>query len=173
MAGNWQSLDDARVVSKAEDRSYFEARFPATVLVAGAIRQGSLERRDTGTMFLEPQHTAMDEQEVMPSRGRFCMVQPSGITLNSKWISIGRVVANEVVINDYTVSKNHARISQDVETGWLLEDLGSTNKTFVDGEPIRPHVSTVVGSWMVLRFGRMSFTLLQPSAFYQFLKDGP
>src|SRR4030067_751958 len=45
----------------------------------------------------------------------------------------GRDVANEVFINDAEVSRRHARLTVQ-SSGYILEDLGSTNGTFVNGQ---------------------------------------
>jgi FHA domain len=46
---------------------------------------------------------------------------------------IGREVGNEVFVNEAEVSRRHARLT--LQTGnYLLEDLGSTNGTFVNGQ---------------------------------------
>ena len=50
-------------------------------------------------------------------------------------ISIGRNSANDITIDNLAVSDRHARIIKD-KTGYLLEDLNSTNGTFVDGRKI-------------------------------------
>lgn len=47
-------------------------------------------------------------------------------------ISLGRDLGNEIVISDADVSRKHARLVMQGE-GYLLEDLGSTNGTFVNG----------------------------------------
>lgn len=48
---------------------------------------------------------------------------------------IGRDVANDVLINDAEVSRRHARIS--IQAGnYVIEDLGSTNGTFVNGQKL-------------------------------------
>jgi len=48
---------------------------------------------------------------------------------------VGRSQENDIVINDPNVSRRHARISR-ADNGFLVEDLGSTNGTLLDGAPI-------------------------------------
>jgi len=49
--------------------------------------------------------------------------------------TIGRGAGCGVSIDDAHVSKLHARVTP-TESGWVVEDLGSTNGTVVDGELI-------------------------------------
>jgi len=49
--------------------------------------------------------------------------------------SVGRSQENDIVINDPNVSRKHARISR-ADNGFVVEDLGSTNGTMLDGAPI-------------------------------------
>lgn len=66
-------------------------------------------------------------------------------TLERVWVDrpdiiIGRADECDVVIDDRQVSRRHARIHQDGQQ-YLLEDLGSKNGTFVNGqELVGPHV---------------------------------
>jgi len=50
-------------------------------------------------------------------------------------ISIGRGVNNTFVINDAEISRNHVRFTKG-DTDYLIEDLGSTNGTFINGRRI-------------------------------------
>lgn len=51
-------------------------------------------------------------------------------------LTVGRVDANQVVIDDPSVSRHHARIQRE-NNKWVLYDLGSSNGTFVGGRPIQ------------------------------------
>jgi pSer/pThr/pTyr-binding forkhead associated (FHA) protein len=59
-------------------------------------------------------------------------------------LTIGRTVENDVVVQHLSVSKNHAFIKEDAETGRLeIWDAGSSYGTTVNGELVRkgqPHV---------------------------------
>ncbi|MCC6811122.1 MAG: FHA domain-containing protein [Deltaproteobacteria bacterium] len=51
-------------------------------------------------------------------------------------VTVGRVDANQIVIDDPSVSRHHARIQRE-NNKWVLYDLGSSNGTFVGGRPIQ------------------------------------
>lgn len=55
-------------------------------------------------------------------------------------ITIGRDISNRLVINDPEVSRRHARLTAQ-SGGYVIEDLGSTNGVFVDGQRLMgPHL---------------------------------
>jgi len=53
--------------------------------------------------------------------------------LNKDIITLGRDITNDIVINDPEVSRHHLRITR-TASGYNLEDLGSTNGTFIGGQ---------------------------------------
>ena len=56
-------------------------------------------------------------------------------------IRLGKATDNEVVADHSHVSRHHARLTRDQEGRLLLEDLGSTNGTFVnDAQVLRKYV---------------------------------
>ena len=56
--------------------------------------------------------------------------------LASRVITVGRDPMVDIVIGDPEISRQHARFMRE-ETGYTVQDLGSTNGTFVDGERLR------------------------------------
>jgi sigma-B regulation protein RsbU (phosphoserine phosphatase) len=54
---------------------------------------------------------------------------------------IGRSSRTDLVISDRSLSREHARIFKAAE-GWFLEDLGSRNGTFINGERVR-HIHAI------------------------------
>lgn len=53
-----------------------------------------------------------------------------------KQLAIGRAPDNDVCLPDRIVSQHHARVGATADGAIVIEDLGSTNGTFVNGEPI-------------------------------------
>jgi len=72
-------------------------------------------------------------------------------------VYIGRDVNNDVVVNDAEVSRKHARLVMRTG-GYALEDLGSTNGTFVGGQrlvgahQLRPGETIMLGENVSLVF---------------------
>lgn len=60
------------------------------------------------------------------------------VPLSNDRTTIGRRSVNDVAIDDRSVSGKHAAVCRRAED-FLLEDLDSTNGTFVNGEPIKSH----------------------------------
>ncbi|HZD57916.1 MAG TPA: FHA domain-containing protein [Anaerolineales bacterium] len=77
--------------------------------------------------------------------------------LDKPEVHIGRDVNNDVVINDAEVSRRHAQLVAQAGS-YVLEDLGSTNGTFVDNQRIsgphlmRPGEAIKLGENVRLRF---------------------
>ncbi len=76
-------------------------------------------------------------------------------------LTIGRDPVSDVVLNDPEVSRQHARFTQ-TETGYQVQDLGSTNGTFVNGqrlesEPmaLQPGFTVSMGSGVTLLYEAM------------------
>jgi two-component system NtrC family sensor kinase len=53
---------------------------------------------------------------------------------------IGRGASNEVRVLDTEVSRSHALLAQTERGEWLLRDAGSSNGTFVNGQPIKEQI---------------------------------
>lgn len=84
--------------------------------------------------------------------------------VNKEVTLIGRDVTNEVVVGDAEVSRQHARLTR-TPGGYVLEDLGSTNGTFVNGE--RLMAPRVLNPGDLVAFGEtvsLMFDALAPEA---------
>ena len=59
------------------------------------------------------------------------------IKLTKQRISIGRNKNNQIVINNNTISKDHALIEFDEEYNCTIKDLNSSNGTYVNGQKLK------------------------------------
>ena len=74
----------------------------------------------------------------------------ASFTLEGDQMDVGRDSTNEIVINDAEISRRHARLT--FQGGkYVLEDLGSTNGTFVNGQRLAG--PRVLKSGEVVSFG--------------------
>jgi pSer/pThr/pTyr-binding forkhead associated (FHA) protein len=77
-------------------------------------------------------------------------------------LTIGRDIGNRIVINDPEVSRKHARLT--LQTGaYVIEDLGSTNGTFVNSQRLigphmlRPGETIMLGEKISLEYEILGF----------------
>jgi pSer/pThr/pTyr-binding forkhead associated (FHA) protein len=81
---------------------------------------------------------------------QFQFVMRSGPTVGRTFplevpeLTIGRDISNQIPINDAEVSRKHVRLTLK-NNGYVIEDLGSTNGTFVNGQRISGAVQLKVG----------------------------
>ncbi len=64
-------------------------------------------------------------------------IVPAGVVFPLEgWITVGRAPSSDIVLDEQFVSSTHARL---VPRGqiYVVEDLGSTNGTFVNDKPVR------------------------------------
>jgi pSer/pThr/pTyr-binding forkhead associated (FHA) protein len=73
-------------------------------------------------------------------------------------VNIGRADYNDVVIAEPSVSTTHAKLQRRDDV-WVLSDLGSTNGTYVEGEPVTGETALTPGT--TLRFGEVA-VLFEP-----------
>lgn len=73
-------------------------------------------------------------------------------------VNIGRADYNDLVIADASVSTTHAKLLRKDDV-WVLTDLGSTNGTYVEGEPVTGETALTPGT--TLRFGDVA-ALFEP-----------
>lgn len=84
---------------------------------------------------------------VMPGDG---MSPAATLVIDDDELFVGRRPSSHLVISDPHVSQTHARIRRS-SGAILIEDLGSTNGTFVNGEPVTGPLALRHGD--IVRFG--------------------
>jgi pSer/pThr/pTyr-binding forkhead associated (FHA) protein len=86
------------------------------------------------------------------------LVFPSG---QQRRFTIGRDVDCDMVLPDPTVSRWHAGLKREA-SGWMLDDLGSTNGTRLNGWRVRAAVPVRVGD--LVSFGAATFVMAGPGS---------
>lgn len=90
-------------------------------------------------------------------------------TLSKSEIVIGRDVNADVAINTAEVSRRHTRLHLDAGV-YIIEDLGSTNGTFINGQrlttpvPLRPGDLIMLGEAATLVYEASQFDQFDPNA---------
>ncbi len=72
--------------------------------------------------------------------------------------TLGADRGNDLVLRDNFVSGRHARLNWD-GAEWWVEDLGSRNGTFVNGQPMPPHRAQVIPFGATLLVGGIALEL--------------
>jgi len=86
----------------------------------------------------------------------------AAFTLEGDQMTIGRDSTNEIVINDAEISRRHARLT--FQGGkYVLEDLGSTNGTFVNGQRLAG--PRVLKAGEVVSFGEQIVLVFEASTY--------
>jgi hypothetical protein len=73
--------------------------------------------------------------------------------------TLGTDPDSDIVLNDRFISRRHARLQWDGET-WWLEDLGSKNGTWLNGQPCPPNRAQVVPAQASITLGDVVFELV-------------
>ena len=75
--------------------------------------------------------------------------------------NVGRTANNDVVIVDYTISKQHAIIIRR-QNQFLIVDQGATNGTTLNMNKIEPNTEYPLKGNDLLAFGRLGFIIMKP-----------
>jgi hypothetical protein len=127
-------VDYARFV---DDRDYLEGRWSA--MLREALPR---ERADAARVVLDEDPDVVSGslaiEAVVDERAQaLALERPDGTRVElHDGLTLGRADDNDVKLRDARASRHHARIIAD-GTGWSVEDLGSSNGTFVDGAEVR------------------------------------
>lgn len=78
------------------------------------------------------------------------------IRLDRREITIGRAENSDLVITDEYASTHHAKLVL-INNDWMLQDLNSTNGTFIDGNRVGTPVVVKLGT--PIRIGKTVFEL--------------
>lgn len=113
-----------------------------TVMLADLRTRGLLTQADSDLGCLE----VLNGSEMLP-KGRKLRIDSRGLT-------IGRGKHNDIVVPDHYSSIDHAQFKHSRGVTFI-EDIGSTNGTWVNGERINSQIQLVPGDF--IKIGSLSF----------------
>lgn len=130
-------------------------------------KQDIMEMRKAGTLP-ESQRTGIPDPPVRPD-DRFVPNDPMVLIevddnastrhpINTRWLSLGSSADNDIRINSDFTSPHHARIVSNATT-CVLEDLNSTNGTYVNSKRIRKRALRN-GDWLMIGKHRFQYVKL-------------
>ena len=123
---------------------YIVLRTTVRELAVAARAMGGDERRAAGTGLL-----VLDAADSSLAPGAALSLEPAS--------SLGRVAGNTIVIDDPHTSARHAEL-RFARGRWWLRDLGSSNGTLLNDEPVRAIVGVRPGD--VIQCGRVRFRVV-------------
>ncbi|MDR1833227.1 MAG: FHA domain-containing protein [Propionibacteriaceae bacterium] len=141
--------------------AFLAALWLAILFVAAAIRTDVFGRKiSTAELQIadgQPTRKQLKAAQKLPKKLKITHGPQAGTTLPlGEPIIIGRADDCQLVLNDDYVSTHHARISRG--GGYdIIEDLGSTNGTFVNNQRIT--VPTQIGTGDSVRIGQSTMLL--------------
>jgi pSer/pThr/pTyr-binding forkhead associated (FHA) protein len=80
---------------------------------------------------------------------------PASHDLTESTITIGRISDNVLQIDDVSVSSHHAQLTLGDDGDYVLQDLGSTNGTWVEGKEAKEGEDHALQDGDKLRFGNI------------------
>ncbi|MFE2379409.1 FHA domain-containing protein [Streptomyces sp. NPDC059398] len=107
-------------------------------------QRGSRRNADTRPSQTARQPATPPQQRQQPATGRQRRGAPSKlvvsegsltgttVALQGQTVTLGRAHDSTIVLDDDYASSRHARIYPDRDGQWIVEDLGSTNGTYLD-----------------------------------------
>ena len=162
------------------DFATFRDLMPYPSLVGSAIHEGSIQPRSRQytaassgkqTFIFKPDELIQDliESESL-AQSIFPLIKGSSSNyISSQHFVIGRVAGNDIVMSDFTVSAQHARIMTSGD-GYLIVDLGSTNGTRINGVRVG-RANTPLKDQDIITFARYDFAFLHPRSMYDLIRN--
>ncbi|MCB8813996.1 FhaA domain-containing protein [Desulfosporosinus shakirovi] len=132
-------FDDSIVIDWGDEENDIE--------LANEVRPNQSNWRESTTIFREGVKTNLQVESVTGRNSDYFLEIIEGpdigrtFSLRDEEVIIGRHGQCNLVLLDPEVSRRHLKIAPGGENGWWLDDLGSTNGTYVNGQRITHHTT--------------------------------
>ena len=171
MSKTHERLGLGAFIEELPDEASYLAAHPQPVLLVEPSRASFAVSDANG----ETQHgdawdeTASDGTRRIDPEAQVAWLEKTGASDDSKAVTVGRSRKSDVVLRHGEVSKRHAALRPLVQDLWVIEDLGTTNGTFVDEVPVPASESLRLQDGARIRFGTgIVATFFSPASFWAF-----
>ena len=130
-------------------------------LYQGDMREKTVRGYNPTFRFQESAAPDLSETEPSSMNRHTFFLKPLSARADSPVFSIGRTADNDIVIVDYTISKQHARICQR-GSRYMLTDLGATNGTSINETRVVTNQEHTLAGKDSVAFGRLVFVFMRP-----------
>lgn len=120
------------------------------------------------TAIMELQRTQGTEAGKIGLEQRVCVVRKSARNPLMPHIGIGRGLENDIVVEEPTVSKEHAYIEHE-NGAYTIVDMDSANGTSVDGKRLPPNGSAPLKDGVEIALGTCQMRFLSPASFHAYV----
>lgn len=137
------------------------------VLVGSGIYSGHMgdHGQSDQTSLFQKRYIDQDDDAEISLHSAIFYLAP----LNSgKIIAIGRAESNDIVLNDPSISREHAHIRVEGQACYLT-DFGATNSTMLNEAAMTPNKEAVLEPGDNIGFGRYQFSFMTPERFYKWV----
>ena len=145
------------------------ARYPYPILLGQKIMTGDVQKMtlhnyDQTFLFEQTGRDAYSSPNTIKKIMHMLTMNMDSDEKNDVY-TIGRIDKNDIVLVDYTISKQHAKIFLK-EDGYYLVDCQSRNNTILNGSNLIPNRQYKIKEKDIIVFGRIGFVFIRPITFY-------
>ena len=188
--GNTGRINNTKFISYLNgiSKEKFIASMTHPVLVSRKLYEGQLQKvgdsKNTMVFSVKEFRESLRKQEEQQSpeetfhglnddenfnQSIYALRKNRDATSSPNVFTIGRVIPNDLIIPDFTISKKHAAIRLE-NNKYHITDLGSTNGTLVAGKLLTTNQSQVLSDCEFITIGRLGFVFMHQARIYDLLR---
>ena len=133
-------------------------------LYQGDMMEKTIQEYNPTFRFVGGEIPAVDPTRTI-NRHIFYLNAPD-IIINDTRYNIGRTSNNDIVVVDYSISKQHAIIVKRNNRFYVV-DQGATNGTTLNGSKLKPEVEHSIRANDLIAFGRLGFVFMSPMRLFR------
>ncbi|VUD41679.1 Glycogen accumulation regulator GarA [Thalassocella blandensis] len=156
-----------RQYAKKVAQDDFTKVIDSAVLVGSGVYSGRLDEHSQAdqTSLFQKRYIDQDDDAAISLHSAIFYLSPN---TTGNIISIGRSESNDIVLNDTSISREHAHIRIDGQR-YYLTDFGATNSTMLNETSMAPNKETALEPGDNIGFGRYQFSFLTPERFFKWV----